>query len=124
MKTYKLKLTSAIVIAGSIARAGTEVEIDEPTAKDLLHRGRAELVFAQVPPPSEALDLTKANKKTLLQIAGNLGLEIPEKATNAQLIALIEAAGTGAEDFEDLDDRSNPDNENENDNENDNDHKD
>lgn len=43
MKTYTLKMTSAVVISGNIVRAGSTVEVDEATAKDFLRRGKAEL---------------------------------------------------------------------------------
>lgn len=43
VKTAILKLTAAIVIDGTIVRAGTLVEMAEGEAKDLLRRGKAEL---------------------------------------------------------------------------------
>lgn len=42
-KTYLLKLTAAVALAGVIHRAGAEVSVDEATAKNLLHRGKAVL---------------------------------------------------------------------------------
>ena len=43
MKTVILKLTSAIVIAGDVLRAGSLVEVTRGEARDLLSRGKAEL---------------------------------------------------------------------------------
>lgn len=45
-KQLKLKITSAIAIGGEIKRAGTIVTVAEDVAKNLLHRGRAELATA------------------------------------------------------------------------------
>lgn len=43
IKTFWLMLTAAITLAGNICRAGTIVKVDEPTARNLLHRGKARL---------------------------------------------------------------------------------
>ncbi len=43
MNTLILKLTSAIVIAGEVLRAGSLVEVTRSEARDLLARGKAEL---------------------------------------------------------------------------------
>lgn len=45
-KQVKLKITSAIAIGGEIKRPGTVVSVAEDVAKNLLHRGRAELATA------------------------------------------------------------------------------
>lgn len=42
-KTVVLKLTAAIVVDGSIVRAGSLVEVMQDEAKDLLRRGKAVL---------------------------------------------------------------------------------
>ncbi|AVO37387.1 hypothetical protein [Pukyongiella litopenaei] len=47
-KQVKLKITSAIAIGGQIQRAGTVVAVSEDVAKNLLHRGRAELATAEM----------------------------------------------------------------------------
>lgn len=41
MKTYTLKITSAVGIDGEIIRPGALVEVSESEAKNLLHRGKA-----------------------------------------------------------------------------------
>lgn len=41
--TATVKLTAAVGIAGELVRAGTIVTIPEEAAKNLLHRGKAEL---------------------------------------------------------------------------------
>ena len=43
-KTLAIEITSAVVIDGEIARAGSKVEVAEIDAKDLLRRGKAVLV--------------------------------------------------------------------------------
>ncbi|MTH78746.1 hypothetical protein [Paracoccus aestuariivivens] len=42
-KTYKLKLTSAVVVNGAPARAGSVVEVDDRMARRLLDAGKADL---------------------------------------------------------------------------------
>lgn len=55
MKTYPLKITSAVVIEGTIHKAGSIVEVEEKTAKLLLERGKAVLATADdAPAPAEA----------------------------------------------------------------------
>lgn len=46
MKTYILKLVSAVAIQGAIARAGSLVGVSEVEAKNLLARGKAVLATA------------------------------------------------------------------------------
>ena len=41
--TVNLKITAAIAIAGEIIHAGEIIEVSQEAAKNLLHRGRAEL---------------------------------------------------------------------------------
>jgi hypothetical protein len=43
LETVILKVTSAIVVGGEVMRAGDLVEVTRSEAKDLLHRGKAEL---------------------------------------------------------------------------------
>lgn len=45
-KLVNLKITSAIAIGGEIKTAGTIVNVPEELAKNLMHRGRAELATA------------------------------------------------------------------------------
>lgn len=50
-----LKIASAVVIGGDIQAKGAIVEVDEPLAKDLLRRGKAELATEHDrPAPVEA----------------------------------------------------------------------
>lgn len=59
MKTIWLKVTSAIVVGGDIAKPGELVEVTQTEAKNLLHRGKAELATAE--------DLPVAEDQALLQ---------------------------------------------------------
>lgn len=59
MKTIWLKVTSAIVVGGDIAKPGELVEVTQGEAKNLLHRGKAELATAE--------DLPEAEDQELLQ---------------------------------------------------------
>lgn len=53
MKTYPLKITSAVVIDGTIQKAGAIVEVREADAKRLLERGKAVVATADdLPAPA------------------------------------------------------------------------
>lgn len=45
-KTFKVKLSSAVVVGGVPTRAGSVVEVDEAMARRLLDNGKAELATA------------------------------------------------------------------------------
>ena len=45
-KTFKVKLSSAVVVCGVPTRAGSVVEVDETMARRLLDNGKAELATA------------------------------------------------------------------------------
>ncbi|MTH60659.1 hypothetical protein [Paracoccus litorisediminis] len=45
-KTFKVKLSSAVVVGGVPTRAGSVVEVDETMARRLLDNGKAELATA------------------------------------------------------------------------------
>lgn len=96
MKSVLLKLTSAIVIAGAIAKAGEVVEVTELEAKNLLARGKGVLNDEQ-PADEVDLDLSRKTKDQLLEIADNLEIEGAAKMNKAQLIEAIEAADNGQE---------------------------
>lgn len=96
MKSVLLKLTSAIVIAGAIAKAGEVVEVTELEAKNLLARGKGVLNDEQHADEVD-LDLSKKTKDQLLEIADNLEIEGASKMNKAQLIEAIEAADNGQE---------------------------
>ena len=42
-----LKVTSAFLVGGQVAKAGELVEVTKAEAKDLLHRGKATLAVSQ-----------------------------------------------------------------------------
>lgn len=94
MKTYKLKLTSALVIDGQVVRAGTTVEVGEAYAKDFLRRGKAELLGGQeAEDEDDAPDLSKMKKDELLDIAQQMGLvSVSDAMTKAEILAAIEDA--------------------------------
>jgi len=93
MKTYELKLTSAMVIEGGVVRAGTRVRLDEATAKDFLRRGKAELVSAPADDgDDQGVDLSRMNKSQLLEVAEQMGVEASDDMTKAQIIEAISGA--------------------------------
>ncbi|MGL4587028.1 MAG: hypothetical protein ACRCVQ_08180 [Acinetobacter ursingii] len=89
MKKILIALTSAVVIAGEIRKAGQEVEVDEALAKDLLHRGRGTLVEAN----DEEIDLATLTKAQLVEFAlHEYELELDASLTKEKLIEAIQAA--------------------------------
>lgn len=89
-----LKLTSAIAVDGEVMKKGSLVEVTEAEAKNLLHRGKAELHDVQ--PEYDEVDITKLNKDQLADLAEQHEIEGANKMTKAQLIEAIHAA-EGAE---------------------------
>lgn len=107
-KRYTVLLTSAIVIDGSIRKAGTELELEESVAKDLLRRERAKLPEHPVDvkdegeidsqadsDPADDVDLNKLTKPELLEVAAGLKIVGVDSLTKAELIKVITEA-TGA----------------------------
>lgn len=100
MKTYVLKLTSALAIGGAICRAGSLVEVSELEAKNFLHRGKAVLATAadgvdhdQEDPNGQAdTDLSKMSKAELLEFAKSNEIEVSDGMTKAQILEAIENA--------------------------------
>lgn len=75
-KSFVLKLTSAIAVDGEVVAAGGLVEVDEPTAKNLLHRGKAVLATAEDGvDDDDDTDLSKLKKPQLVELATGLGIE-------------------------------------------------
>lgn len=97
MKSVLIKLTSAIAISGSIAKAGEVVEVTEPEAKNLLSRGKG-VLHKEQPAHEDDLDINKMTKDQLLEIAEQMEIEGAAKMTKAQLIEAIEAAGEAGDD--------------------------
>lgn len=97
MKSYVLKLTSAIAVDGSIVKAGSLVELSEAEAKNLLSRGKAILATADDgyegddEGESSGVDLSRLNKTQLQEIAKGREIAFEDSTTKAQLIAAIEA---------------------------------
>jgi len=99
MKSVLIKLTSAIAIAGAIAKAGEVVEVTELEAKNLLARGKGVLNDEQ-PVQDDDLAIEKMTKDQLVDIADQMEIEGAAKMTKAQLIEAITAAGETKEDAE------------------------
>lgn len=95
--TVVIALTSAVAINGEICVAGTEVEVDQDLAKDLLARGRGVLVEEadSTQAADDEIDLAKMTKAQLVEFA----LHEYEIELDASLNkdALIEAIQTAAE---------------------------
>lgn len=97
MKSVLIKLTSAIAIAGAIAKAGEVVEVTELEAKNLLARGKGKLNDEQLP---DEVAIEKLTKDQLVDVAEQMEIEGAAKMTKAQLIEAITAAGETKEDAE------------------------
>lgn len=98
MKTYFLKLTSAIVIDGQISRGGEIIEVSEIEAKNLLHRGKAVLATAadgvepaKVHQEDDGQEIAQWPKQKLLDYAKKHGIEVADGMTRAKLVEIIEA---------------------------------
>ncbi|MCU4481349.1 hypothetical protein [Acinetobacter ursingii] len=94
MKTIVIALTTAVVIAGEIHKAGDQVEVGEALAKDLLHRGRGTLVEADSDDEQDdEVDLATLTKAQLVEFAKHeYELELDASLTKEKLIEAIQAA--------------------------------
>lgn len=102
MKSYVLKLTSAIAIDGQIHKAGSLVEVSEAEAKNFLDRGKAVLATSEDGVEQEdhaeyvEIELSKLSKVELLEVAKRDGIPIADGMTKAQIIEAIDAANAAA----------------------------
>ncbi len=93
--TVVIALTSAVAIDGEIRVAGTEVEVDQDLAKDLLTRGRGVLVEASdtTQAADDEIDLAKMTKAQLVEFAlHEYEIELDASLTKDALIEAIQAA--------------------------------
>ena len=93
--TVVIALTSAVAIDGEIRVAGTEVEVDQDLAKDLLARGRGVLVeeadFTQA--ADDEIDLAKMTKAQLVEFAlHEYEIELDASLNKDALIEAIQVA--------------------------------
>lgn len=65
MRTVSLKVTSAFLVGGKIAKVGQVVEVSEADAKALLHRGKAVLAVVQ-PAQADAPDTDPTEARVAL----------------------------------------------------------
>lgn len=95
-KTFVLLLTSALVIDGTICKAGETVEVSEAEAKNFLHRGKATLVASDEEETEDQIegdeDLMKLTKDELFAIAKEAGVETNDRMVKAEIVAAINAA--------------------------------
>ncbi|MGX5834778.1 hypothetical protein ACWIJ6_11665 [Aeromonas piscicola] len=102
MKSYVLKLTSAIAIDGQIHKPGSLVEVSEAEAKNFLHRGKAVLATAEDGVEQgehaeyEEIEISKLSKIELLEVAKRDGIPVADGMTKAQIIEAIDAANSAA----------------------------
>jgi hypothetical protein len=98
---FQIKLTGGIALDGQVKRPGEIIEVDAKFARQLLHRGKGELVGGKPEAPAEAPPETAATDWSALTVADlrELVPGAPSRATKAELIAMVEAqegAGNGA----------------------------
>lgn len=91
-KTAKVKITSAVAIAGKIKKPGTVVEIGEDLAKNLMGRGRAELATGKGTKADAEVELGKMKVADLKVIAAELEIDGYDGMNQAKLVAAIEEA--------------------------------
>lgn len=94
-KQIKLKVTSAISIDGKIIPAGKSLTVDEPLAKNLLQRGKAELSTVKADEDGGDGGKKPLGKMTVDELkaeAKELGIEGADSMNKAKLIAAIEEA--------------------------------
>ena len=86
-----IALTSAVAIDGVICVAGSQVEVDQDLANDLLNRGRGTLVEGG--DEEQEIDLSTLTKAQLIEFALNeYEVELDASLTKEKLIEAIQAA--------------------------------
>lgn len=89
MKKFDFKLSSAIVHDGEIMAPGSVVSLSEKEAKNLLRRGKGELLTAPVGEPVD-VDLSKLTVDALRDMATDLGITNVRDLKKSDLILAIE----------------------------------
>ena len=95
VKQVEVKITSAVSIGGKIIIPGKTLDLDEPLAKNLLHRGKAELATADESDADGEGGDKPLGKMTVAELkaeAKELGIEGADGMNKAKLIAAIEEA--------------------------------
>lgn len=87
-KSVEITITSAVVIAGAIAKPDSVHTVDETFAKDLLRRNKAVLTTGEAPGP----DLNDYKVDELKELAAELDVEGAANMKKAELIEAIEKA--------------------------------
>lgn len=108
MKSYILKVVSAIAVGGEIVpaskpgKAPNLIEVSEAEAKNLLHRGKAVLATeedgVELQEEQTCTDYSSWTKPALLEYAKPRGLEVASGMTKDQIIGVIEAAPAAGDD--------------------------
>lgn len=70
IKSVFLKVSSAFLVGGTIAKAGEIVEVSESEAKDLLQRGKATLTTAADAPKQPADEVEQTGQDAEQQVEG------------------------------------------------------
>lgn len=89
---YKVKLTSAIAHEGLIRKKGSVLKVDEPLARDLLRRGKAELFEDQSIDDQGAaseINIEKMSKAQLVALADGLEIKNASAMNKPDLLAAI-----------------------------------
>lgn len=68
MSEITLKLTAAVALGGVIHRAGSQVQVSDADAKNLLRRGKAELIEEDGKPADAPEGETQANAEHLAAV--------------------------------------------------------
>lgn len=105
-RTYEISITSAVVLGGEIVTAGRTVAVDGKTARNLLHRGKAELAAGHEDDVADAggaadqgtdAPLSGHTVAELREFVAEMGIKGAASMRKAELIDAIKAADEEAE---------------------------
>lgn len=88
-KLVKVIILSSIFVRGEMFEVGTEVEVNEREAKELISRGVATDETNIAIEEDNLKPIEEMTKKELVDYANSIGIEASDKLTKQELINLI-----------------------------------
>lgn len=96
-REFEIKLTGAIVLNGQIRRKGEVVRMTEREAKNLLRRGKGTLEPVELQDGESLPAIEELTTAELRSLAEEYELDVPAKASKADLVDLLKGVEVQAD---------------------------